>query len=196
MCFPGAAAVIGVAQAVVGFAGQEQQYQEEEARYNQNYQNALQDNRTAEARLQAKTMEQNQEYSQKAQMVQVEGAQKQATVAAAAATSGVSGNSVQEITNSVGEQINQKQADLQLQWQANVNQTASEKASAVDQENSRIGEVANPYSPSPAGALLSAAGAGLKFAGSSGGQSLFGTAPSDTSGNDGAGMSVDFSQGP
>ena len=191
MCFPGATLALGVAQSVVGFAGQEQQYAEEEARYNQNYQDALADNRLTESRLQAKEMEQNQEYAQKSSMALVEGAQKQATVAAAAATGGVAGNSVQEITNSIGEAINGKIADLNLQWQANVNQTESEKQSAVSQENSRIGEVANPYTPNPAGSLLSAAGAGLKFASTPAGQSLFG---SSTGSNDqGAGVDTDTS---
>ena len=48
MCFPGAEAVVGVASAVAGFAGQEQQFQAEQQRYVQNYADALSDNRADE----------------------------------------------------------------------------------------------------------------------------------------------------
>jgi len=176
MCFPLVAAQLAVtaATAVAGFASQEQQYSEEEARFQQNYTDALSDNRTTEQRLQAQEMEENAQYTQKDQLALIEGAEKQAQAQTAAATTGVAGNSVQDIVNSIGSQINYKRADLNEQWQAQVTQTESEKVSAVEQEKSRMGEVANPISPSPVGAILGVVGAGLKL-GSGSGSNFFGT---------------------
>jgi hypothetical protein len=173
---------------MVGFAAQEQQYNEQQAQYNQNYVNALSDNRLTEDTLQARGMENNQQYAQKDQLTLIQGAQKQATVKAAAATGGVSGNVVQSIVNGIGTQVNQARATLLTQWQANATQNYDEKQSAVSQEISRIGEVAAPFSPSPVGAVLGAVGGGLKFAGTSTGQSFFGS----IGGGGGGGAGVDM----
>lgn len=172
--------------------GQEQQYEAEQARFNQNYQDALSDNRITEDRLQAQGIQENQSYSGKDQMALIEGAQKQAQVTAAAATGGVAGPSVQEIVNEVGTQVNFKRATLNDQWLANVDQTASEKQSAVAQETSRIAEVAQPTPPDGLSTLVGIAGAGVKFAGSSQGQGFFGTGggTNSTAGGDTSGINT------
>lgn len=181
MCFPGLSAVTGIMGSVVGMMQQQQQYEAEQARFNQNYQNALADNRITEDRLQAQETQENAEYAGKDQMALIEGAQKQAQVTAAAATGGVAGNSVQAITNEIGTAINFKRATLNDQWNANVDQTESEKKSGVAQETSRIAEVAEPTPPDGLSTLVGIAGAGLKFGGSSAGQSFFGSSTGGSS---------------
>lgn len=181
MCFPGMSAITGIMGAVVGMAQQQEQYQAEMARFNANYQNALSDNRITEDRLQAQDIQENQSYSGKDQMALIEGAQKQAQVTAAAATGGVAGNSVQAITNEIGTAINFKRATLNDQWNAEVDQTESEKKSGVAQETSRIAEVAQPTPPDGLSTLVGIAGAGVKFAGSSGGSSFFGSSTGGSS---------------
>lgn len=174
MCFAGAAGPgFAAAQMVAGFIQQQQTYAGQEQQFNQNTQNALSDNRITESRLQAQEMEENASYSQKDQLALNEGAEKEAQVRAAAATGGVAGNSVSEIVNGVGEQINLKQDALQTSWQSQVQQTESAKVSGVAQEQSRIGEVANPYSPSVVGTLLGVASEGVKAGDTPSGQSFF-----------------------
>lgn len=154
--------------------GQQQTFQAQEQRYNQNYTDALADNRVTEERLNEREMEENASYVQKDQMSLIEGAEKQAQVRSAAATGGVAGNSVQSTVNEIGTQINFKRGTLQQQWQASLGQTESEKLTAVDQEEARIGEVAPPTSPSPVGSVLSVAGAGLSYGSTDAGKSFFG----------------------
>lgn len=175
MCFPGASLLTGVMSTVVGMEQQQQQYAAQLTQFNQNYQDALSDNRITEDRLQAQEVQENQEYAGKDQIALIQGAEKQAQVTAAAATGGVAGNSVQAITNEIGTQVNFQRATLNQQWNANVDQTESEKESGVAQETSRIAQVAQPTPPDGLSALVSLAGAGLKAGASPAGQSFFGS---------------------
>lgn len=162
MCFPGAPVVammgIQAAQGIAGFEGQQQQYGAEETRFNQNYQNALAQNRIDETTLGERQMQEDAAYAQKDRMAAIEGATKSAQIAVSAAASGVAGPTVTSLVNSVGEQINTKRADLETNWQNTVQDIQSQKTSAVSQEVTRMGEVANPVSPSPVGSMLGVAG--------------------------------------
>lgn len=173
MCFPGAPLALGVAQGVVSFMGQQQNYEAEKARYEANYKQALEDNRLTEERLNAREMQENASYVQKDQLALIEGAEKQAQIRVAAAAGGVAGNGVQSIINEVGTQIGMKRAALSTQWLNSLDQTEAEKATGVAQEKARIGEVAPPVSPSPLGTILGVAGEGLKYASTSSGKSFF-----------------------
>lgn len=190
MCFPPAiiAAVsvaTSVASAAVGMAGAQQQYQQDKQRYLQNYSDALADARSSYGRLQSQEMENDQQYVEKDQLALIEGAQRQAQVAASAATANVAGPTVQEIVNGIGGAINMKRSTLNLQWRANVQQSEGEKQAATAQEADRIGMVAPPVAPNPLGFALQAIGSGLKFAGSSSGQGFFGGGIGGTGGGAG-----------
>lgn len=191
MCFAGAAGPgLQAAQMVVGFIGQQQTYANQEQQFNQNTQNALSDNRITESRLQAQEMEENASYSQKDQLALNEGAEKEAQARTAAATWGVVGNSVAEVVNGVGEQINLKRDALQTNWQSQVEQTESAKVSGVAQEQSRVGEVANPYSPSVIGTLLGVASQGVTAGATPSGQSWFNSLSSGGTNSTGSGLNV------
>ena len=188
MCFPIAAAIgpiIGMASsaasAAVGFANQQQQYSEESKQYAQNVTNAEQDARTSYERLNAQEMENNQQYAEKSQLNVIDAAQKQSSVVASAATSGVSGNVVTGLVNEIGTSIGMKGAELSRQWQATADQAEGEKTTATEQETSRIDAIAPPVAPNPAGAIIGGIGGGLKFAGSLFKDSgFFGNAPSSS----------------
>lgn len=178
MCFPGAGAAagaaaslgLGVASSLASFGAQQQQYSMEEQRYNENYQDALADNRATETSLLDRQMQEQQAYAQKDSLAATEGATKAAQVRVAAASNGVAGPVVGDLVNAIGQQINDKRATLETNWQNTASQIQSQKTAAVSQEESRINEVANPVSPSIDGTLLTIGGDALKAAGSTGGQ--------------------------
>lgn len=186
MCFPLLAvagpligAMSSIGGAVMGMAQSQQQHEQQSKQYAQNVANAEGDARTAYERLNANEMENNAQYSEKAQLNLIEGAQKQSSVTAAAATSGVAGNVVTGIINGIGTAVGMKGAELQTQWEANAQQQEAEKFQATAQETSRIGELAPPIAPNPGGAIIGALGGGLKFvAGLSGKNGFFGNSDS------------------
>lgn len=190
MCFPLAAAIgplVGamssIGSAALGFSNSQEQYSQETKQYAQNVSNAEGDARTDYVRENASEMENNAQYAEKSQLTNIEGAEKQSSVQAAAATGGVSGNVVTSIINGIGTSIGMKGAELNDQWAANAEQSESEKSQSTSQENMRIGEMAPPIAPNPGGAIIGAIGGGLKFAGSmSGNNNFFGTSGSGSSG--------------
>ena len=94
----------------------------------------------------------------------LEGATKQAEARVGAATSNVSGLSVNDVVNGIGEAINDKRATLQANWNNNAVQLQSQKDTAVAQEIGRIQQVPAPYSPNPMGMIASIAGSVFKGA--------------------------------
>lgn len=203
MCFPLAAAIgplVGamssIGSGVMGLASSQQQYGEQSKQYAQNVANAEADARVDYTREGANEMENNEQYAEKQQLNLIEGAQKQSSAEAAAATSGVAGNVVPSIINGIGTAVSMKGATLTKQWQANAEQTAAEKLTTTSQENMRIGSEAPPIEPSPVGAVIGAVGAGLKFAGGlSGNNSNFFGVSSGSSSAPASTSSVDDSGG-
>lgn len=183
MCFPLVAAIgplVGLASSIgsaaMGMANSQEQYSQETKQYAQNVSNAEMDARTDYVRENSSEMENNAQYAEKAQLGLIEGAEKQSSVAASAATGGVSGNVVTSIINGIGTAVGMKGAELNKQWAANGEQAEAEKAQSTNQENMRIGEMAQPIEPNPGGAIIGALGGGLKFAGElSGKNSFFGS---------------------
>lgn len=183
MCFPLAAAIgplIGamssIGSGVMGMASSQEQHEQESKQYAQNVANAEGDARTDYVRENSAEMENNAQYAEKAQLGLIEGAEKQASVEASAATGGVSGNVVTSIINGIGTAVGMRGAELNKQWSANAEQQESEKVQTTNQENMRIGEMAPPIAPNPGGAIIGMLGGGLKFAGElSGKNSFFGT---------------------
>ena len=191
MCFPGAPLALAAAQGMASFMGQQSQYAMQETQYQQNLANALSDNRILEGRLNAQQMEEGKAYAQKDNLALIDEAKKEASVRAAAATGGVAGNTVTDLVNGVGSEVNLQRSTLNDNWMAEVTQTQSEKVSGVAQAASRIGEVAQPIAPNPAGTILGVAAAGINYGGTPGGKSFFDSlAPSGGSNASGSGLNI------
>lgn len=196
MCFAGPAAAgmqfaVSAMSSLAAFGAQQQQAVEQEDRFNENYQNALADNRTTETSLLDRQMEEQRAYAQKDQLALLEGAEKTSQVQASAAAGNVRGNDITEVVNGIGEAINQKRAALFDNWQSGSLNIEAEKATAVEQETTRIEEVAQPYSPGIGGTLLGIAGAGLKAGANPNVQSYFGFGQSGNNGGATSGASND-----
>ena len=175
MCFPGVAAAGGLAlsaaSSMASYGASQEKYAAQVTAYNQNYQNALAQGRAADLDLTQRQMQEGAAYSEKDHMALVEGAVKGAQIASAAASSGVAGPTVASLVDAVGQQINEKRATLETNWQNTASQLQSQKTSQVTETGMRIGEVAQPVNPGATGALLDVAGSVAKAAGSPSGQS-------------------------
>jgi hypothetical protein len=183
MCFPGATALasVGLSAATSIAAGNAQNqantqsYEAAVEKYQLNEQDALAVNRADETSLTLRQMQENQSTAQQEQMAAVEGAQKQAQVRVSAAQGGVAGNDVTNIINGIGEQVNQKQTTLAINWQNTAQQLQSQKTADVAEEQMRINSQPIPTYQGTEATDLTTAGNLLKIAGSPSGQSAIGT---------------------
>ena len=175
MCFPGVAAAGGfalsAASSMASFGASQEKYAAQVAAYNQNYQNALAQDRATDLSLTQRQMQEGAAYSEKDHLALVEGAVKQAQITSAAASSGVAGPTVASLVDAVGQQIDAKRTTLETNWQNTASQLQAQKTSQVMEEGMRIGEVAQPVNPGATEAVLGVSGSALKAAGSPSGQS-------------------------
>lgn len=174
MCFPGAGALgtlgLGIASSMANFGASQASYAAQDARYEQNYTDALALNREQENALTTRQMQENQAFSQQDHMALVEGAQKKAQATVSAATGGVAGPVLTSVINGIGQQINDKQTTLETNWQNTVSQIQSQKIANVTEEQMHISDVQPPASPSIVPSLLNIGTSGAKAAASSSGQ--------------------------
>lgn len=153
---------LSVASTAVGFMGQYQQFEAQKEAYNQNIINA----RAAEADTSKQlTRRQSQEQGSAAladnQQV-LEAARRRATVSASAASSGVQGISIDNLTADVDRRINENRMVLDYNYRNTAAQLQEGKIAAANQAQSRINAMPRPTPPSPIGAALSISGSGIK----------------------------------
>lgn len=174
MCFPGAGAVaelgLGAASSMAQFGASQASYASQEARYDENYQDALAFNREQEDALTSREMQENASFSQQDHMALVEGAQKKAQATVAAAAGGVAGPVLGSVIEGIGQQINDKQTALETNWRNTASQIQSQKTADVSEEQMRIAEVAQPAQPNIASTLLNIGTDAVKAGASSSGQ--------------------------
>jgi hypothetical protein len=97
MCFPGLGMVAGIAQGIVGYMGQQQQAQAQEAQYKANFQNAKTATFDKYDAINKRVEQENAAASQQLQEASIEGAKARATARTAAAESHVAGLSVNNV---------------------------------------------------------------------------------------------------
>ncbi|MCW2317139.1 hypothetical protein M2322_002693 [Rhodoblastus acidophilus] len=138
--------------------------------YNQNYQNALAEGREADLASTTRQMQEAKAYSQKDHLAALEGAQKQAQVAAAAASNGEAGNVVTDLTASIANQIAEKRATLESNYKDTVSQIQMQKQNQVLEEQMRITGVSQPIDPGIGSTLVNVGSDAVKAAGTTSGQ--------------------------
>jgi hypothetical protein len=153
---------LSIASTAAGFGAQYMQFEAQTKQYNQGVVNA----RAAEADAQKQlTLRQSQEqgaFALKDNQQVLDAARRRATVSASAASSGVQGISVDNLTADVDRRINENRMVLDYNYRATAGQLQAQKDATVNQAASRINAMAIPSPPSPIGAALSIAGAGIK----------------------------------
>lgn len=152
---------VSAASSVMGFAAQSQQADAQTAAWQQNYTNALAANRDTENQDTERQLQEADAAGQKVALNNVQVAQKQASVAASAASGGVSGISVDSLVADIGQQGSMNKLTIQRNFQNTVSQLQAEKDASVDQAQSRINSMQPGTPPNPASLALNVAGAGL-----------------------------------
>ena len=157
-----ASLLISGMSAVAQYGAQQAQYKADSERYAQNVTNSLAAQRDEQRSLTMRQMQEQEAYAQKSHMVATEAAEKKAEVEVSAAGGNVAGISVGNLIADVSRRAGNQQVSLQRNWEMTAQQLQQEQDATVTRAQSRINQVAQPTKPSPAGAILGFAGAGLK----------------------------------
>ncbi len=153
---------ISVASTAAGFMGKYQEFQAGKEAYNQNVINARKaEVDTANQLTRRQSQEQGANALADNQQV-LEAARRRATVSASAASSGVQGVSIDNLTNDVDRRINENRMILDYNYRNTASQLQAGKEAAHSQAESRINGMPRPTAPSPIGAALAITGAGVK----------------------------------
>jgi len=168
MCFD--PVTLGVAQLLLGaassfstYAAQADQAAQQQARYDQNYQNSLAAGRDQHNQLTLRAMQENDAAAQKEHEIAVEGATREAEVNVSAAGGGVGGLSVDALLSDVALKVAQNRSITQKNANMTAQQLAMQQKGVVTQTESRINSVAQGSAPNPLEPILKTVGSGLKL---------------------------------
>lgn len=164
MCFPAVGMILGVAQAAVSFMGAQANYEAQADRWKQNYVNALAAGRDEQKQLTLRMTQEGDAHSQKSHLTNIEQAKVTAEAVTSAATSGVSGISVDNIILGIRRDIDTKRVADNTNYKNKVIQLTSEMDATTTRTQNRINSVARPTSPNPLGFALQGIGGALKAA--------------------------------
>lgn len=157
-----ASLLISGMSAVAQYGAQKAQFEADSQRYTQNVINSQAAQRDDQRALTMRQMQEQEAFAQKSHLVSVEAAEKRAEVAVSAAGGNVTGISVGNLIADVSRRAGNQQVSLQRNYEMTAAQLQQEQDATVAKTQGRINQVAAPSSPSPAGAILGFAGAGLK----------------------------------
>lgn len=166
MCAPMAVVglVMGVAQSVVSYQASMQDYHAKADVWKQNYVNSLAAGRDEQRQLQLRQIQEQDALSQKLKLSEIEEAEAEATAEVSAASSGVSGISVDNILSDIGRKSSRNREADRLNYQNTALQISEEMKGVNTKIENRINSVERPTKPSSAGLILGVAGAGFKAA--------------------------------
>ena len=156
--------IVGVLSAVVGFAGQMQDYQAKSEQWKQNYVSALKAGEEEHKALDLRMSQETEAFSQKEQQTVIEGAQISAEHANSAAAAGLGGVSLKNLLVGVSQQVALKRVADQTNYRNTVVQLTAEKKSVKTRTENRINGVSRPTAPNPLSLVVDVAGAALKGA--------------------------------
>lgn len=164
MCGPLATFAISAVSSVVGFAGEQQDYESKSAQWKQNYVNALAAGRDEQNQINQKQMQEGDALDQKQHLSMLEAAQAEGQAKVAAQADGVAGQGVNLMIRDVQGKAAYNQTVNEQNYMNVAQQLTSERQSAQKRIQDRINSVARPSSPSAMNAILGVAGAGVKYA--------------------------------
>lgn len=162
MCGPAAGFIVSAAQAGVGFMAESAQADAQNAAWKQNYKNAitaLNNDYTATTR---RIIQEDIADNAKLGLSQTEGAEKAAEATVSAAAGGVEGNSLKSVVNNILRKAATNRAIIEENNKMKVAQLSDEMKGHKATAMSRINSMQPVASPSPIGAMLQVAGAGIK----------------------------------
>lgn len=163
MCVQVLGLLVSAASAVAQYAAQADQAAQQQARYDQNYQNSLAAARDQHNQLTLRGMQENEANAQKEHEINVEGATRAAEVNVSAAGGGVAGISVDALLADVARKVATNRAITKRNAEMTAQQLAMQQKGVVTQAEGRINSVAQGSPPSPLEPALKIAGAGLKM---------------------------------
>ena len=164
MCFPAAAvgAVVSVMSSVVSFAASQADYDARADQWKQNYVNSLAAGREEQTAIQIRMMQEEEGFSQRQQLAQIEGAEVAAEAEVSAGAAGVSGISLANILNGINRKIDMKVGADRTNYLNTATQLTQELKSTNTTIKNRINSVARPTPPNPLGYALQGIGGALK----------------------------------
>jgi len=153
---------ISAASSVVGYQAQQAQYSAQLQQKNENDRLALATGREEQLRLTQRQLQEQQAYGQKVHMQNVEAAEREADVRVSAAGGNVAGISVGNLIGDVRRRAGNNLLTLETNYMNTAQQLQAEQEATVTKIRNRQASVATPTPPSPAGAILSIAGAAIE----------------------------------
>lgn len=150
-------------QAVMQYRAQQQQAAAQTAQHNQNAANSLAAARSEQRQLAVRAMQEEEAYATERHIALVDQAQAAATVTTQAASSGVAGISVDNLVADVRRKSGFNLASMETQWENTAAQLQEEMDATNVRAQGRINSTSPGTSPSPLGAIVSIAGAGLNL---------------------------------
>lgn len=170
MCMAGMGSILsaGVSglSAIASYNAQVEDFNRKEQQWKENYVNSLSAGRDEYNQLIARSVQEQQQTTQKLSQYTTEQAVKQAQAEVSASASGVGGNSVDELIADIGRGAAQNRYVTAENGKNQALQMTQEMKGAESRVVNRINSVTRPQAPSPAGAMLSIIGG---FAGAVGG---------------------------
>lgn len=162
MCPPVMMMMVGVAQAVTSFGAAQADYNAKATQWQQNYVNALAAGRDEQRQLTLRQLQEEDAFTQKIHLTNLEEAGKKSEVAVDAAGSGVSGITVDNLIADIGRQAANNRTSLTTNYKNVAEQLNTEQKATVTTEESRINSVARPTAPSPLTLAVGVLGAGVR----------------------------------
>lgn len=155
-------AAIAVAQSVVSFAADQADYDNRVQQWQENRNAALASGRDEQKALTIRMVQEQDAYSQKRQMNNIESAEASASAEAAGAASGVSGLSLDNILVGINREADRKQSADRINHQNTVQQLTEEMQGTNTRIENRINSVQVGTKPNPLGYALQGVGGALK----------------------------------
>ncbi|MBD9542219.1 hypothetical protein IB276_22500 [Ensifer sp. ENS04] len=161
MCFQAAAAAIAIAQSVVSFAAADADYDARVEQWQENRNAALAAGRDEQKSLTIRMAQEQEAYTQKRQMNNIEQAEAAASAEASAAASGVSGLSLDNILRGINRESTRKQSADKVNYQNTVQQLTEELKGTNTTIENRVNSVQVGSKPNPLGYALQGVGGAL-----------------------------------
>ena len=156
-----AGAFLSVAQSVVSFSAAMDDYNAKAEQWQQNYVNSLAAGRDEQRQISLRMMEEQDAYAQKRHLNNIEGAEIEAEAEVSAASSGLSGISLDNIMVGIGRKIGMKQEADKTNYLNTVAQLTTEMEATNTRIENRINSVQRPVKPNAAGYVLQGVGGAL-----------------------------------
>jgi hypothetical protein len=154
MCLPGIGMAVGLAQGIMGFMGQQQQYQAQKDQYEANLQNAKTSTFERYDQINTRVEQENAKESQDLQQASIQAVQARGAARTAAAESHVGGLSVSNVLGDMYAQEGRYQRNTTVNFDYTRDYYKGEGAATRAQGQNEINSVPEPTAPNPFAAML------------------------------------------